>query len=442
MGAIEKNLRLGRRDVLIGSAVSAVAAGLPGHLAGAAEPLHFVTWSAAVDQVKSHLDAFTKKTGIQVDYSNTPWANYRETQVTKFVAGAPIDLLWVSDSWLPEWADAGWLAPVDQDKELTQYNSDVTEFCVNSMTYKGHQYGITYYSDNMGFFYNEEMLQKAGISAPPQSWDEVTEQALKIKKAGLSEFPVLLALARETWLIEYLSTIVFSHGGRFTDDNGMAVIDDTKTGCGEALHWIVDAVNKHKIVSPGCVETGELTALKAFSGGQSAFFLEPALRMRALNDPAQSQVAGKVKQALIPQGPNGSHATVGWMRFYGMTPRAAKDPARAGEVVKLMEWFGGKADGEYRFQKTLFLDIGAGFCTKPLYQDPDVRKSYQTYGDPDLIQKQALLARKKDVITPWFGEWNEVNGAAWQEAILGKATPDAALKRSAETWNRLKKEAA
>jgi multiple sugar transport system substrate-binding protein len=130
------------------------------------------------------------------------------------------------------------------------------------------------------------------------------------------------------------------------------------------------------------------------------------------------------------------------MRFYGMTSRAAKDPARAAEAVKLMEWFGGKADGEYRFQKTLFLDIGAGFCTKPLYQDADVRKSYQTYGDPDLIQNQALLARKKDVITPWFGEWNEINSAAWQEAILQKATPEAALKRSAETWNKLKKEAA
>jgi multiple sugar transport system substrate-binding protein len=219
-------------------------------------------------------------------------------------------------------------------------------------------------------------------------------------------------------------------------------MDQPKVGCGEALQWVVDAVNRHKIVSPGCVETGELAALKAFSSGNHAFFLEPQYRMRALNDPAQSQVAGKVKQVLIPKGPNGSHAAVGWMRFYGMTPRAQKDPNRAADAVKLIEWFGGKADGQYAFQKMLFLDIGAGFCTKPLYQDPDIRKSYQKYGDPDLIQQQAALARKKDVVTPWFGEWNEVNGAAWQEAILQKATPEAALKRSAETWNKLKKEAA
>jgi multiple sugar transport system substrate-binding protein len=70
----------------------------------------------------------------------------------------------------------------------------------------------------MSFLYNEEMLKKAGIAAPPQTWDEVTEQALKIKKAGLSEYPVMLALANESWLIEFLSAMVFSHGRRFADD--------------------------------------------------------------------------------------------------------------------------------------------------------------------------------------------------------------------------------
>ena len=41
-----------------------------------------------------------------------------------------------------------------------------------------------------------------------------------------------------------------------------------------------------------------------------------------------------------------------------------------------MEWFGGKADGEYTFQKLLFKDIGAGFGVKSLFQDPEMRKLY------------------------------------------------------------------
>ena len=127
---------LGRRDFLIGAGAASIAArALIGSARAAAdEPIHFVTWSAAVDQVKSHLTAFEQKTGIEVDYSNSPWANYRETLVTKFVAGAPIDTLWVSDAWLPEWADAGWIQPIDQYPELTKYNGDVTRFCNDSMT--------------------------------------------------------------------------------------------------------------------------------------------------------------------------------------------------------------------------------------------------------------------------------------------------------------------
>jgi multiple sugar transport system substrate-binding protein len=309
------------------------------------------------------------------------------------------------------------------------------------MTYNGQQYGITYYSDWMGFLYNEALLAKAGITTPPETWDQVTEQALKIKQAGLAQYPVLMSLAQETWLIEFISAMVFSQGGRFTDDKRVAVMADPDKGAVKALSWIVDAVQKHKIVSPACVETGELAGLKAFSSGQFAFGLIPKYRVRTLNDPAQSQIPGQVKLMMMPRGDKGSHATVGWMRFYGLTAQARKDKARTAEAVQLMEWFGGKADGDYRFQKMLFLDVGAAFGVKSLFQDPDMRKAYQAFGDVDLIAKQQSLAMKKDVVTSWFGEWNDVNGAAWQAAVVGKTTPQEALKRSADKWNELKKNA-
>lgn len=166
----------------------------------------------------------------------------------------------------------------------------------------------------------------------------------------------------------------------------------------------------------------------------------PKYRLRTLNDPAQSKLAGNAKIALMPKGDKGSHATVGWMRFYGMTPRAQADAERAANAVKLMEWFGGKADGEYKFQKMLFKDVGAGFGVKSLFNDPEIRAAYAAYGDVDLIRKQQTLARKKDVVTPWFGEWNDVNGTAWQQAIMGKVSIEQALSTSAAKWTELKKQ--
>lgn len=428
-----------RRSVLK-HAVAGVAAGAGLALvprAFAAAPLNFWTWSAAVDTVKSHLAAFQAKTGIQVAYANAPFAQYRETMITKFVGGAPVDILWVSDSWLPEWAEAGWLVPIDEYRELTKYNADTEAFCNESMTYRGRQYGLTYYTDYMAFLYNADLLQKAGFSAPPKTWAEVAAQAKEIKAKGLAEYPVMIGMAQESWLIEFMSALVFSHGGRFTDDQGNAILQDS-SGTLQALTWLVDAVQKDKILSPACVETGELSGLKSFSAGAHAFALLPKYRLRMLNDPQQSQAPGHIKLALMPMGEGGSNATVVWMRFYGMTPQAQADKARAADAVKLIEWFGGKADGEYKFQKLLVQDFGVGFGAKSLFDDPDVRRVYAAYGDVDLIAKQQALARKKDTITAWFGEWNEVNGSAWQQAILGKSRPDEALKVAAAKWTELK----
>jgi multiple sugar transport system substrate-binding protein len=430
-----------RRDFLKMSAATGLAgtSALTWDAQAQSAPLNFYTWSAAVDLVKSHVTAFELSSKLKVNYNNAPWAQYREAMVTKFVGKAPIDVLWVSDSWLPEWAEAGWIAPIDGFSNLTQYNAETDDFCLESMRYKGKQYGLTYYSDYMAFFYDDAVLKKAGIKAPPKSWDELTAQCLQIKKAGLSEYPMMLSMARESWLIEFLSALVFSNGGRFVDDNGVPVMADPKKGAQQALQWVVDAVTKHKIISPACVETGELNGLKAFSSGNHAFALLSRYRIRTLNDPKQSAIAGRVKQALMPAGNGGSHATVGWMRFHGMTAQAAADKTKAANAAKLIEWFGGKAGSQYQFQKMLFSDLGSGFGVKGLFKDPDIQESYKKYADIAMFEKQQLLARKKDVIARWFGEWDEVNSTAWQSAVLGKSSVAAALKKSSDTWNDLRK---
>ncbi|MFC2969238.1 extracellular solute-binding protein [Acidimangrovimonas pyrenivorans] len=430
---------LGRRDFLRGSAAAGALSLVPARMALAQSgAINMQTWSAAVDTVQSHLSAFTKETGIPVNYGNAPWAQYREGMVAKFVGGAPLDMMWVSDSWLPEWAEAGWIAPVDGFDSLMKYNAEAEKFCTDSMTYNGRQYGLTYYTDFMAFLYDEEKVKAAGFDAPPSTWEEVVEQSLAMKEKGISDYPMMLAMAQESWLIEFMSALVYSHGGRFTDEGGKAIMQNADGGAVEALQWVVDAVSKHKIVSPGCVETGELSGLKAFASGNHAFAMVAKYRLRMLNDPAQSQIAGNVKQALMPKGPKGDHATVGWMRFHGMSAQAAKDKQRAENTAKLIEWFGGKADGAYKFQKLLFLDIGAGFGVKPLFDDPEIQAAYGKYGDVEIIKAQQALAQKKDVVTPWFGEWNETNGAAWQSAILGNADVSAALGKAAETWDELK----
>ena len=57
--------------------------------------------------------------------------------------------------------------------------------------YNGKLYGLPYYVGHMAFLYNEEHLEKAGIGAPPKTWDEVVQQSLQIKSKGIQEYPYL-----------------------------------------------------------------------------------------------------------------------------------------------------------------------------------------------------------------------------------------------------------
>jgi multiple sugar transport system substrate-binding protein len=438
---------ISRRHVLQGG-VAAAATPLVSALAGSAfaqsgEAINYTTWSAAVDQAKSHVTGFEKATGIKINYENFPAAQFRATLVTKFTANEPLDVLWMNDAWTPEFAEAGWIVPIDDQPQLMKYNDEIEKYCVKAMTYKGRQYGLVYYADHMAFMYNTEVLQKAGITTPPTSWDEVVQQSLKIKQSGAAQFPLLLALTADAWLIEIVGAIMNSFGGRYTDDNGSSALTDPKNGALAAAKWITDAISTHKIVSPAALTTSEIDALKAFGNGSAAFTLLPRYRIRPLNDPAQSQVPGKVRVALMPQGTGAGagHYTCGWVRYYGVTPHARANKQREANAMKLVEWFGGKADNEYVFQKMLMLDIGVPFCTTPLNNDKDIIAFYDKLGGSEIINKQASLAITKDVITPWFGEWNETNNQAWQSIFLGRMSAEAGLKRSADKWNELKKQA-
>ena len=88
----------------------------------------------------------------------------------------------------------------------------------------------------------------------------------------------------------------------------------------------------------------------------------------------------------------------------------------------------------------MFTDIGAGFGVHPLFDDIDVQNAYNAYADVDMIKAQQSLALKSDVVTPWYGEWQETNAAAWQTAIIGKSTAQEAMDRAGKAWDDLKEE--
>ncbi len=81
--------------------------------------------------------------------------------------------------------ESGLVAPID----LGAKRDDFVESTLEAFTYTdGNLYGMPYATENLGFFYNTELVPE-----PPTTWDEVLEIARALKAEGKVEYAIAVA---------------------------------------------------------------------------------------------------------------------------------------------------------------------------------------------------------------------------------------------------------
>ncbi|MBX9751627.1 MAG: extracellular solute-binding protein, partial [Roseococcus sp.] len=392
--------------------------------------------------LREQIASFVSASGLRVAHQHFPWSRYRTALLSRMLAEGPADVVWLSDAWLPEFAEAGWVRPIDDVAALARFAPETREACRQGMSHRGEQYGLSYYSDNMAFLYNARLLRNAGFADPPASWAELVRQAQVIRRRGLAAAPLGLPLALEPWLIEIISTLVFSFGGDFVDAAGdpvMAGRPQTRA----ALEFLAELILYERLVSADAVKASEDDVLQAFGLGQHAFAILPTYRLRFLNNPARFAEAGNFRVALMPNGGQArSHETCGWVRMHALTSAAAGNARRLRNATTFMAAFGGRDHtGEYAMAKRLLLHAGLPFCPTPLYEDPQVIDYVTEWsrGGNMVLRRQMDSVRTKDTISPWFGNWQALTDPLWQAICQGTLSPDAGLRLAAEAWSGLKR---
>jgi multiple sugar transport system substrate-binding protein len=100
--------------------------------------------------------------------------------------------------------------------------SNLVPVFANLGSYKGTQYGIPFTTSSRTLFYNKKLFTQAGISSPPQTWDDVKADAVKIKALGKIGYG--LPLGAEEAQAETLLWML-GNGGNFQDKSGTWTID-------------------------------------------------------------------------------------------------------------------------------------------------------------------------------------------------------------------------
>jgi multiple sugar transport system substrate-binding protein len=413
--------------------------------------IQFSGWTYDLEKVQENLAQFEDWVATQADpaievsveMSDAGYGEFDTHVTTAFAAGNSFDVLYGSDHWLAKWAEAGWIVPLeDYYPEVVDYVPDIAPYSVEAMTYNGKLYGLPYYTDAMYFFYNTQMLEDAGIEAPPTTWAEVTEQALILKEAGITDTPVMIGLAASSWFEEAFFAMVYSEGGALFDENLDPIFATDSGPLYDVIEWLAAALNDDEIMPQSVLEMTAVDVQEAFKSGDAAFVIVSGYMAMEFNQEDLSEVAGLVDIAMMP---GATHETDGYSRMYLMGNSAVEDEVLMQASWDLIEFLGGntEVDGEegYHVAKRWAVENGLGFSISSLWDDPEVEEVFSAMADIDIMQTQKELARSKEgIAAPWFAEWISFVRTEVQKAILRQESTEDVLARIETQWNDLKAE--
>src|SRR5262245_41878661 len=418
-----------RRTLLIAAAASlGTIAGQP----AAAEDitLEFTVWNYSLDTIEDNARKFeAENPGIKVKITDYTWPDYHDSLVLRFRSGTPTDIAYVGQDWLPAWAAAGFVAPLDDIAPadvLADLKKDIAGFSQSDMTYKGKLYGLPYYADTISFIYNKKVLADAGIPVP-KTWDEVMAAAEKLKAQGM-EHPIVYEFDQElpNFFDAFVSQ-VYGRGGDLFDQDQKAIFDSPDNAAYKQLEWLVDAFKKDLVQQ----ETHESKIIPGMNTGKHAFTVVYNYVLAAMNNAAEQPLAGQF--ALAPM-PGDAHATLGFTKFYSITASAAKDPARAQAAWKFVNFMAGKP---YMVAKRWAVEKGLGFGQISLFDDTDVQAAWNKWIDSATLKAQVASARP-GTWKEWTAVWSAYFRPLLAKAMVGEASVDEVMKAGAQRWNELR----
>ncbi|HSB02070.1 MAG TPA: extracellular solute-binding protein, partial [Anaerolineales bacterium] len=109
----------------------------------------------------------------------------RTPMITAAPAGEGPDIFVGVHDWLGAMVESGLVAPIDlQDKK-----DAFVPLALDAFTYTdGKLYGVPYATENLGFFYNTDLVKE-----PPKTWDEVLAMGRTLKAEGKVQYAIAIA---------------------------------------------------------------------------------------------------------------------------------------------------------------------------------------------------------------------------------------------------------
>jgi multiple sugar transport system substrate-binding protein len=420
-----------RRDLLAGAAsvlaMPALAQNKPDKLVyvGDNGPWHY----AMVEEVAP---AFEKETGIKIDFTLLPVDPWRARLKTELNSGSSgIDVVQFSVGM------AGWISPhFDDHNEVAAKimardpSWDWNDFLAGSKkagSYRGKQIGIPYRITTGVMHYQKYLMDQAGISKLPETWEELRQASIALNHPP-ERYGFGLNGRQGAAMASSFSPWLFSAGGDYVDwETGEVLINSPQAV--EALEFWSGFVTRDKVVPPEAM-TWDFEEIVA--GGQAdryAIVETFAPYGTLINDPKLSKTGGKWVWDTVPG-------------------KTAKSQSRT--------WVDGHFLGipKYTKNKDWSLEFIRMACSKEWMKRSMIRGNAPPRGsvlrDPEMVKQigwtevaaSAIETGKPTPADPVFQALEVSLRSGLSQTLLGQKNPKQALDDTADDWRRIMRRAA
>ena len=135
--------------------------------------VQFMTWdyTSGNEAMGAVIDAFhNENPNITVEFTAVPYAEYNEKIAALVPAGQGPDLAKPYFGWVPAWADAGFILPLNPDIfPRARMETDFPTMC-GSVFIEGEWWGMPLSVRTMGLFYRGDAFREAGVDVPITGW--------------------------------------------------------------------------------------------------------------------------------------------------------------------------------------------------------------------------------------------------------------------------------
>src|ERR671911_741916 len=365
------------------------------------------------------VDKFNKKNkgSFQVTIREMPadTGAYFDKLRTEFQAGGgEIDVIGGDTIWPIQFAAQGWVQDFSDNSPASEQNKFLPA-PIQASIYEGAIYGVPWFEDAGLLYSRSDLLEQAGYSAPPETWDELKEMALKISQdKGIPNGFVFQGKNYEGGVcdaLEYIRT----HGGDVLSNvtSGDVVIDSPEATAGLETY---NSMITDRVAPKSVANMDETISVPVFGNGEAVFLREWPGTYGDIAGGAYKIKKEQVAVSPIPVDPgNESSSTLGGWGFF---INAQTDmPDEAWEFVKFMS----------SYESFKFRAINGGYISarKAILDDPEVQEAIPTVK----LAKDVLLdyATSRPV-TEYYGDMSLEMQSQFNDALTGDVSPQQAVQ--------------